>query len=144
VINPYDISYYDPEIYANSLNGAELTNLLIGPSYWYRWVTSGARPPLLMVRDTQTYLNPTVKINFQTVGKIESYNDRLIVIDSDLANTLLGYSTARTYQYNYQIFDPETLIPAKTRAKDNSVSAFDRYNLLDLQPLIDSDLTPNL
>ena len=144
VINPYDISYYDPEIYANSLNGAELTNLLIGPSYWYRWVTSGARPPLLMVRDRQTYLNPTVKINFQTVGKIESYNDKLIVIDSDLANTLLGYSTARTYQYNYQTFDQSTLIPANTRAKDNTISKFNRYNLLDLKPLIDSDATPNL
>lgn len=144
VINPYDISYYDPEIYANSLNGAELTNLLIGPSYWYRWVTSGARPPLLMVRDTQTYPNKTIKINFQTVGKIESYNDKLVVIDSDLANTLLGYSTARTYQYNYQIFDPDTLVPANTRAKDNSISIFNRYNLLNLEPLIDSDATPNL
>ncbi|ATG97346.1 ABC transporter permease [Mesoplasma lactucae] len=143
-INPYDISFYDREIYkkAATASGGELSNLLSGPAYWYRYVTKGAKPPLVMTRNQQNYYNNNVTINLKSVGTIDAYNDKLVVIDSDLANRMLDYSNNRDYHYDYQIFDrktPGSFVPAGTPARDGTISRFDRYRILDVNDIMNVD-----
>jgi len=134
VINPYDIKYYDKEIereYQNAPDTA-INNLTTHPGYWYLYANEGLEPPLIVGSDQRTYLNKDLKINFESVGVIASFNGNTVVIDSDFANKLLGVSIARQYQYNYELFENDGMVVAGQKDQDGNVSMFDRYQLKDV------------
>jgi len=135
VINPYDIRYYDKDIEREYQGrpGEAMKNLTSHPGYWYLYSNEGLEPPLVVQSDQRTYLNKDLKVNFESVGVIASFNGNTIVIDSDFANKLLGVPTARQYQYNYEIFENEGMVEAGKPDSKGTISQFDRYQVKDVK-----------
>jgi hypothetical protein len=88
----------------------------------------------------RTYLNKNLEIDFRAVGHINSFNNTLVVIDSDFANKLLGLSLARSYQYNYQVFDElQTGVKAGIPDTNGYVSDFNRYHVKTINYVQEND-----
>ncbi|ATZ19088.1 ABC transporter permease [Williamsoniiplasma somnilux] len=132
VVNAYDSRFSSyrnsvgPAISDGTQNGGELNALTEG--YW-TWILNAVNGQTLKVNSASPISRGLAKtINLKNVGTIKTYDSSLIVLDSDLANMLNGWSTARTSSYDYNGFD------VNTKRKDPD-SRFYKYDLVDFTKL---------
>ncbi|WP_026389756.1 FtsX-like permease family protein [[Acholeplasma] multilocale] len=128
LVRPFDISYnLDSQEMPQNDDGS-LGNLLNGPKYWFRFAFEGINPALNQQKAKVTYANKDLKVNLKSVGNMTSYNEKVIVVDSTIANLIAGYSTARKIGVNYTYFDENPVIKANVDDQVYGKSRFDRYN----------------
>ncbi|ATZ16390.1 FtsX-like permease family protein [Entomoplasma freundtii] len=120
MIRPYDLSYGDNS--ENEPGGLDrLTNGKKYP-YWLRYAFDSETGPgalSYMQNAPVHYGSPNqaqnFQINFESVGTLVSYESKLLLIDSDVANMMMGYSNARSYGTQVSLFEG----PGRVNTRDN-------------------------
>lgn len=129
VVNAYDPRFASmpnqmgkPALSHGIHDGSELSAVTDG---YAQWSTNARKSGFISHDDSAPGPRGLAReINLQVVGTIETYDSKLIVIDSDLANMLKGWPTTRTSAYDYSGFDLSN--PVK-----HSKSQFTTYDMVD-------------
>ncbi|AUF83622.1 ABC transporter permease [Mesoplasma syrphidae] len=129
LVRPFDTSYT-----LGDVENQGMSNLLSQPKYWFKYALTGDIPALKQGLNIKTnYINKDLIVNIKAVGNMTSYNEKIIVMDSSLANLIGNYSTARKIGIKDTTFDYSTKVPAGEIDQSTGTISdkFDRYKLRD-------------
>lgn len=135
-IRPYDLNYVDDSADPRGGGLSRLTNGNDYP-YWLRFAFDSQRGPgaLTYQEDAPVTYQNDLNINFETVGSLVSYESRLLLIDSNVANMLTNYSTNRLYGVQISYFDGkgqvDTVNNEGSRPWSDKLLTFDTRNVED-------------
>ncbi|ASZ09018.1 ABC transporter permease [Mesoplasma chauliocola] len=128
-IKPYSLSYKKQDITNPGLE------LIVDKTSNYVWYADAIRAGLLKQEVSEVkYLNSDIKIQYKVVGILDSYNSSLILMDQQLANTMLNFSNAKKQDVKNNIFEDDPKVKAGETISANGKefkSEFDRYELHD-------------
>lgn len=127
-ISPYALEYSMKKEEARNRGLANLTD----QKYDYVWYSDAMNAGLLKQAEAPiSYLNKDLKVDLLFIGKLDSYNGSLVIVDQTFANLMNNYSIIDKYDLKNDMLSDEIEHKAGDKLSDSKgqtfVNMYDRY-----------------